>query len=283
MQVARSILGASALMVLGAGAALAQEEKAQEAKPQQAKAQEAKAPPAIDPAAIAALNKMGEFLRKHSAMQINATTSTDEPLESGQMVRIDDQVQLSIRRPDRLRVNRVSERKTREFFFDGKTFTMFAPRTGYYTQFPAPPNLQQLVELLGRRYGIDLPLADLFFWGTDKSGVADIRAAINMGPSTVAGAKCDQFAFRQRDVDWQIWIQQGAEPLPRKLVVTNTQDPARPQHQVDMAWTMNPTLDEKLFTFVPPKNALPIAIEDAEQMTRPARQGRAAPRTGGTP
>jgi hypothetical protein len=268
MQVARCVLGASALVVLGAGAALGQQAKA----------------PAIDPAAITALNKMGEFLRKHPNLQIKADTSTDEVLESGQTVQLDAQVELSVRRPDRLRLNKVSDRKTREFFFDGKTFTMFAPKDGYYTQFPAPPNLQQLVELLGRRYGIDLPLADLFYWGTDKSGIADVRAAVNIGPSTVLGAKCDHYALRQRDVDWQIWIQQGAEPLPRKLVVTNVEDPARPQHEVAMTWTLNPTLDDKLFVFVPPKDAHPIEIEDAEKLARPARQGRPArPAGGGTP
>ena len=268
MKVARSVLGASALVLLVTGAALAQEPKA----------------PAIDPAAITALNKMGEFLRKYPSLQIKAATSTDEVLESGQTVQLNAQVELSMRRPDRLRINRLSDRKNREFFFDGKTFTMFAPRDGYYTQFPAPPNLQQLVELLGRRYGIDLPLADLFYWGTDKSGIGDVRAAVNIGPSTVEGAKCDHFAFRQRDVDWQVWIQQGAEPLPRKLIVTNLQDPGRPQHEVVMAWTLNPKLPDKLFVFQPPRDAHPIPIEDAEQLARPTRQGRTArPAGGGTP
>jgi hypothetical protein len=266
MQAVRSVVGAAALVVLAAGTARAEEPK----------------PPAIDPAAITALTRMGEFLRKHPNVQIKAETSTDEVLESGQTVQLNAQVELSMRRPDRLRLDKVSDRKTRQFFFDGKTFTMFAPRDGYYTQFPAPPNLQQLVELLGRRYGIDLPLADLFYWGTNRSGVGDIRAAVDMGPSTVLGKKCDQFAFRQRDVDWQVWIQQGDEPVPRKMIVTNVADPGRPQHEVTMTWSLNPDLDNKLFLFVPPKDAHPIAIEDAEQLARPARQGRPAPK-GATP
>jgi hypothetical protein len=82
-------------------------------------------------------------------------------------------------------------------------------------------------------------------------------------------------------VDWQIWIQQGAEPLPRKLLVTTVDDPAKPQHEVDMTWTMNPKFDDKLFVFVPPKIALPIAIDDAEAMARKARQGRSARPAGG--
>ena len=51
-----------------------------------------------------------------------------------------------------------------------------------------------------------------------------------------------------------------------------------------MTWTLNPTLDDKLFVFVPSKDAYPITIDDAEQVARPARQGRTPrPAPGGTP
>jgi len=33
----------------------------------------------------------------------------------------------------------------------------------------------------------------------------------------VEGVRCDNLAFRAPNVDWQIWIQEGPEPLPRKL------------------------------------------------------------------
>jgi hypothetical protein len=268
----------STLVLLGPVAAMAQQATG---APAAEKAGTASSVPAIDPAAIAALRRMGDFLRKHDRLQVKGVTNTDELLESGQAVQLNARVDVMVRKPNRLRVSKVSDRKTREFYFDGKTFTIFGPKAGYYAQVPAPPTIQQVIEVAGQRYGVELPLADLFYWGTDKSGLADIKAAVNVGPSTVEGALCDHFAFRQRDVDWQVWIQQGDQPLPRKLVVTSVNEPARPQHQAVMTWTLNPALDDKLFVFVPPKGALPIAIDDAEQLARPARQGRAAPRTGG--
>ena len=267
MLAARKILTVSVLALLASATAQAQQPPA--------------SPPAIDPEAIAALSRMGEFLRKHSSMEVKAETRTDELLESGQKVQITAQMDLKVRKPDRLRLLKASDRKTREFFYDGKTFTIYGVRSGYYAQVPAPPTIKQLVEVIGRRYGIEMPLADLFYWGTEKSGVEDIRAATNVGPSTVEGALCDHYAFRQKDVDWQVWIQQGAEPLPRKLLVTTMDDPARPQHEVVMTWTLNPTFDDKLFVFVPPKNALPVPIDDAEAMARPARQGRTGRPAGG--
>ena len=47
---------------------------------------------------------------------------------------------------------------------------------------------------------------------------------MDVGPSVVGGVTCEQYAFRQADIDWQIWIQLGDYPLPRRLVATTTTD-----------------------------------------------------------
>ena len=75
-----------------------------------------------------------------------------------------------------------------------------------------------------KRYGIDLPLADLFYWGTEHDGTGAITAATHVGVSNVEGFVCDHYAFRQKDVDWELWIEQGGRPLPRKMVITTTSE-----------------------------------------------------------
>jgi hypothetical protein len=109
-----------------------------------------------------------------------------------------------------------------------------------------------------QRYGLELPLADLFHWGRAKTGANDIRAASSLGRSTVNGIPCDHYAFRQSDVDWQIWIEHSTSPLPRKLLITSIKEPGQPQHTVELAWTLSPLLDDELFVFVPPTGAQPI-------------------------
>ena len=56
------------------------------------------------------------------------------------------------------------------------------------------------------------------------------QPAVDIGPSAVDGMTCEQYAFRQEGVDWQIWIQLGDFPLPRKLVIRTLTDDAKPQH-----------------------------------------------------
>ena len=148
--------------------------------------------------------------------------TTDEVLDSGQKIQRSGVATLKVSRPDRLRADVASDRSNEQLFYDGKTFTIYQPALGYYGSFNAPPTLAQLVNEAEQHYGIDMPLADLFAWGTDQTLTANLKGATNLGPSMVKGVKCDHYAFRRADVDWEVWIQQGPQPLPRKWVITTT-------------------------------------------------------------
>jgi hypothetical protein len=150
------------------------------------------------------------------------------------------------------------DRKRRQFFYDGKTLTQYGPITGYYASVAAPSTISELVQVLDQKYDLNLPLADLFLWGTDKDGLGDIKSAIYIGPSRIGGIDCDHYVFRQADIDWQIWIERGKTPLPRKLVITTTSEPTQPQYVAVLKWDLAPKLDDKTFTFVPPKGAQKI-------------------------
>jgi hypothetical protein len=269
----KSIAGTSILIALLAGSAASVAEPAQPKPQPTAKAQK---PPAIDPQAISALDKMGAFLRRQQSFSVRTSTQTDYVLEDGQKVTRSARGDLIVRRPDHLRVEMVSDNKHREYFYDGKTFTIFSPQIGFYATLPAPPTLNGLADLLQTRYGLDLPLVDLFRWGTEDT---DITAARYIGPTRIDGVVVDQYAFRQPGVDWQIWIQRGAEPVPRKLVLTTTDDPARPEHSVELTWTLNAKHEDRQFAFTPPKDATRIAIRDLESMRAKATKERRATRS----
>ncbi len=218
--------------------------------------------PAIEPDALAALDKMGAFLRDQQHFIVRTTTYTDYVLDSGQKIRQSAQGVLHVRRPDHLRADLVSDRKERRFYYDGKTFTLFSPRVGFYAVVPAPPTIRELGDELEDRYGLSLPLVDLFRWGTDESDVGEITSAIHVGSTKIDGVETDQYAFRQKGLDWQIWIQQGDHPLPRKLLLTTTDDPARPEHAIDLAWDLDAKIEDAMFTFAPTGDVVKIAIAE---------------------
>jgi hypothetical protein len=218
------------------------------------------APPAVEPSAISALERMGEFLRRQQSFTVRVDISHDYVVDSGQKVRLSSHGDLRVRRPDRLRADIVSDRKTRELFYAGNTFTIYSPRVGYYATVAAPPTINQLADQLEDRYGLELPIVDLFRLGTNKAVLQQITSARWVGLATIDGVATDQYAFRQSGLDWQIWIQRGDRPLPRKLVLTTTDDPARPERSIEMTWDLGAKHPESTFTFVPPKDSRRIAI-----------------------
>jgi hypothetical protein len=201
---------------------------------------------AMDPASLSALAAMGAYLRTLTAFQISSETTLDEVLDDGQKVQYDGHVELLIRRPEI-----TSDRQQRMLFYDGKSFTLWARRMNYYATAPAPPTLAEFHERLLTKYGIELPLSDLFYWGREGHDSSDLTAAIDVGPSQIGGVSCEHYAFRQPGVDWQVWIQQGSYPLPRKLVITTTDDPSRPQYSSVMAWNLAPSFNDAAFMFEP--------------------------------
>lgn len=226
-----------------------------------ASAKSAPAKPAVDPAAIAALHKMGEFLRNQQNFSVQARTTTDDVLPSGQKVQYSGTVDLKVRRPDRMRMDIAGDRRNEHIYYDGKTFTILGDRNGFYATFDAPKTLDDLKGVLEKKYAIDLPLADLFYWGTDADKTSAITAATRVGAANVDGFVSDHYAFRQKDVDWEIWIEQGGRPLPRKVVITTTTEPTKPQHSMILNWDLGAKFDDQLFTFVPPANAHQIDFD----------------------
>jgi hypothetical protein len=220
------------------------------------------APAVIDQAAIKALDNMGAYLRTLTAFQVLSETTRDEALDDGQGIQYGGRVDLLVQRPDRLRAEVTSDRQQRFYFYDGKSFTLWANRVNYYATVPAPPTLAALGERLQTKYGIEMPLADLFTWGTTGNTAAAIKAAADIGPSQIEGVSCEHYAFRQDDVDWQVWIQLGNFPLPRKLVITTTTDPARPQYTSVLNWNLAPSYNDAAFRFDPPRDAHKITFNE---------------------
>ncbi len=247
-------------------------------KPEQPKttseAVKPKATPAeLDQGALAALDRMGAFMSSLQEFSVRGETTKEEVLENGQKLQFAKMVDLWVKRPNALRADINSDRQRRQFFYDGTTFTLYAPRMGYYAQFAAPATTGELIDVLEQRYDVEMPLVDLFHFGTDPSIKEGIRSAIDVGPATIGDAETEQYAYRQDDIDWQIWIERGETPLPRKFVITTKSEASEPQFVALLTWNLKPKLDPKSFAFVPPKGSHRIVFEGDRLEGAPPSQG----------
>lgn len=223
-------------------------------------------PPAVDPEVVAALKRMGAYLDTIKTARVVADTSIDEVLDNGQKVLVTGKVTYQLRRPDGFVIEVASDRRVRQFFYDGKTFTVYAPRTKLYAQVEAPATVTDTLDMAEERYGIMVPLRDLFTWNNQSLDRAQfLNSAMHVGYAKVNGLDTDQYALRETGVDWQVWIQRGDRPLPVKVVITSTLEPTQPQYITNLTWSINPRLSASTFAFSKPSGSMPIAIVAANQ------------------
>jgi hypothetical protein len=214
----------------------------------------------VDPGAIQALKDMGAYLQTLKRFQVSTELTGERVLADGQKLEHSATADMDVERPNKLRAVMVSARSERQLFYDGKTVTLWTPAQKYYSTVQFADTLGVLVDRLNDKFGVEVPLSDLFLWGTPAAPLDRIESAMNAGQDFIGKDLCDHYAFREGKIDWQIWITTGSRPLPRRLVITNRADDARPQSVSLIDWNLKPTFKDAVFKFTPPKGATAVEI-----------------------
>jgi len=217
-------------------------------------------PSAIEPEAMAALEKSRAYLRTLTSSELRAEMTGDEVQDDGLKLEFMMRARYLWRGPDKLFIDWSSDRIVRRLYFNGSTVTLLAPRTGYYAQVQQPGTVSNVLIHAAVDYGIIFPLPDILLWATKGDDPVDIKAAFKVGYARIAGVDTDQYVFRQSDVDWQVWIQRGDQPLPRKIVITTLDDPVQPKLSALLQWNVNPQIPDATFDFTPPPGTASIGL-----------------------
>ena len=215
---------------------------------------------AVDPAAIQALKDMGAYLQTLKRFEVSTELTGERVLADGQKLQHTATADMDVERPNKLRVLIRSARSQRELLYDGKAITLYTPAQKYYSTIEFADTIGGLIGRLEEKYGVQVPLSDLFLWGTPAAPLDNIDSAMNAGQDFVGDDLCDHYAFRQAKADWQIWITTGSKPLPRKVVITNRSDEARPQSVSLIDWNLKPGFKDSVFKFTPPKGSSKIEV-----------------------
>lgn len=221
-------------------------------------------PPAvqvISPEAQAVLDRMTAFLKTQKTFSIESQSTRDDVVAFGYKLQSNEHATLTVQLNNKLRVEVEGDERDRVFVYDGAKLTMYSPDDEVYTQVKAPDTVGKLVDrLLGA--GIEMPMIDMLYAIHEGSLTEQVRAGILVGDSTIDGSDCDHLAFRQGNIDWQLWVEKGDKPLPRRMVITTRYEYGDPQYQVTMRWNLKPKVDASTFVFTPPKGVNQISFSD---------------------
>lgn len=217
----------------------------------------------VNPQVVDKLIDMGDHLRGLAKFQVDAQVSRDTVLESGQKIKTEASTTLKVVGHDRMYARTEGDVRTREFFYNGKKLTQYSPYLKYYTTVDAPPKVGEALHMIENHYGIQVPMEDLFLFGSDQAQIDALKEALYVGPSMINGQLCDHLAFRQEGVDWQLWITRSEQPLPCKLVITTLSDKSFPEYSAVYRWNLKPELKDSIFTFRPAKGDVAIPLKKA--------------------
>jgi hypothetical protein len=164
--------------------------------------------------------------------------------------------ELLLQRPDKLRAHRVGGYADVALVFDGKTVSVLGRHLNAYAQFEGPDNLDALIEALRMGHGIALPGADLLLSNAYEALVAGVLESKHIGRGVIDGVECEHLAFRNADTDWQLWVEVGERPIPRKLVITSKTVNSAPQYSLQIKdWKTEAAPAADAFAFKVPDGA----------------------------
>jgi hypothetical protein len=211
---------------------------------------------AVDPAATQILKRMSDHLGSLRQFSVRTQNTLEDVLDSGQRVDHEISASVLVSRPNKLRAERIGDVISQVFYYDGKTLTLYNPSDKVYAKEPAPETIEQVLDFARESLGLTVPAADLVYRNAFPLLMKDVTLAVVVGKAVIGGVKCDHVLFSRPGVDFQVWVADRGQPLPRKYVVTDTGTPARLSLTTVMSdWNVAPAAADARFTFAPPQGA----------------------------
>jgi len=169
--------------------------------------------------------------------------------------------QMKLSRPDKLRIRRTGGYADVELTYDGKTLTIYGNNAKSYVQADEPGTVDHVIDVIQSAAGAAMPGTDLLLSNAYDELMANVLDAKHIGQGVVDGVECEHLAFRGTDTDWQIWIETGARPIPRKYVITSKTLAGAPQYTLRIKdWNTDAIADASAFVFKPPADTAKASL-----------------------
>lgn len=209
------------------------------------------------------LKAMSDYLAAQTAFSFNYDTNFEIVTADHQKLLLASSGTVALNRPDKIRATRTGGFADVEMIFDGKQLTVFGKDVNGYAQVEVPGNLDHLIDELRETFHRPMPGADLLLSNVYGELMQDVNDVKDLGSGVVGGTECDHLAFRTKEVDWQIWIAQGASPYPCRYVITTKQVDQAPQYSVQISnWKAGAEVAAGDFAFANATNAKKIEPKD---------------------
>ena len=211
--------------------------------------------------------KIFKEMANYLSTQNNVSATFDADIEvitsELQKIQFTNSGQLRLSRPNKLRSSRTGGYSDVELVFDGTTARVVGRHNNTYAEINAPGSVDQLIDRLRDEYNVIMPGADLLMTRVNEVLMEDVIEAKHVGRGVIDGVECEHLAFRNAETDWQIWIERGPRPIPRKYVITSKTVTGEPQYTLRIkTWATDPSFGPDTFAFKAPQGAKKVNVKE---------------------
>ncbi len=194
------------------------------------------------------LRAMGDYLKTAGQFSFHAEITFDDMLPSGQKIQFTADNEIAVQRPNRVYAESKRDQGIMRLWYDGQNITLLNYGIGVYAKVPVPDKIDTAMDHLMEKYGFTPPLVDFIYQDPYNTLIENVEFGFYVGLHNVDGIRCHHLAFVQKNIDWQIWIEDGKQMVPRKLVITYKNEHESPQYIAILSnWDLNAHISEALF------------------------------------
>lgn len=200
------------------------------------------------------LREMSALMKSTQAFTFKVETTWDLPSSEGIFLQVTHQADVALRRPNKLNLEMTGDLFPRKVWYDGSKLTMLNPVKAVYATQEVPDTIDATLDFFMKSYSRGLPLADFLYSDPYAAMTQNMRAAHYVGRHMVDGVPTHHLVFLHDEIDWQIWIEDGDKPLPRKMAIAYRTHPGVPRFTAVFSdWNLKPLLSEARFKFAAPE------------------------------
>ena len=222
---------------------------------------EAAAPTESQQEAKDLLMRMAHYLAGLDRFSVQMVAGFDVVQDSGLKLEFVEARDIMLDRPGQLRIEEESAGgRGQTLLFDGSTMTVYDGEAAVYAAAPQPETVDDAILYFVRELGMRLPLAPILTTWAPVELERRILWIDYVENTGVFGRPAHHLAASTAQLDFQVWVADGEQPLPLRMVLTYP-DVGQPQFWAQFShWNVAPEFGPQTFVFTPPEHAQQIAF-----------------------
>lgn len=214
----------------------------------------------VDSTAIFILDKMSDVIGDLESVSFNLKNSTDKFDENNNIIKHYSTSSITFSGPDKLIVNSEGIKGRSGYYYDGSYVSYYSYDENNYVTLEAPETTLEMIDEMHLNYDFQFPAADFFYPSFTDDMMEQFTSIQLLGKKTIEDEECYHIMATNKDLNVQIWVSNKTYLLPKHFVIIYKNNSNLQYESTFSDWTLNPSIPDAVFDFLPPPNARLISI-----------------------